>query len=148
MTTQDNTTLDNKNTLLIIHHLNRFLIVGLSAIALAFDGCQIPDLFYGVSIIIWLWLPEIEIIETKVTKNTIKQFSIVFLAASMIIAIYMVIGSFVKMSQWLPNYEIWLLLSILLMGVISIFYKTIIWLAINNPVRNIGKEYRNEGALK
>ncbi|MEE9362047.1 MAG: hypothetical protein V3U92_05560, partial [Cellulophaga sp.] len=100
------------------------------------------------SIIIWLWLPEIEIIETKVTKNTIKQFSIVFLAASMIIAIYMVIGSFVKMSQWLPNYEIWLLLSILLMGVISIFYKTIIWLAINNPIRNIGKEYRSEGALK
>ncbi len=149
MTTQDiNIEIENKNNSLVFYHLNRLLIVGLSAIALSLNGYQTPDTYYGASIVIWLWLPEIEVIERKIARTPIKQFSIVFLSCFMVIAIYMGLGAFVEFIQWLTGYKIWLLLSILIMGVFSLVYKTIVLLAINNPVHNIGKEYRNEGALK
>jgi hypothetical protein len=148
MATQDNTIdIDNEKNSLVIYHLNRLLIVGLSAIALSLNGYQTPDTYYGASIVIWLWLPEIEVLERKIARTPIKQFSIVFLSCFMVIAIYMLLGNFVEFIQWLSGHEVWVLLAILVMAGFSLVYKTIVLLAINNPVKNIGKEFRTE-ALK
>lgn len=95
----------------------------------------------------WLWLPEIETIERKVAKSTVKELSIVLMTAFIGIALHLILREFIQISQLLSNPEIWILLAIISIGVISYFYKTIIWLASNNPINNIGKEF-NEGALK
>ncbi len=151
MTNQDNiidynADIEKENNSFVFYHMNRLLIVALSTIALAFDGYQVPDIFYGVSIVIWLWLPEIELIERKITRKIIKQFSIMLLSASIVIAIYMILFTFVQISQLLPYYKPWLMLVIVVTGSIPLFLKMIIWLATNNPVDNIGNEFKNEGA--
>ncbi len=149
MTTQDNTIkIDNEKRSFVFYHVNRLLIVALSTIALAFDGYQIPDVYYGASIVIWLWLPEIEVLERKMTRHKIKQFSITLLSAFMMIAIYIGLGKIMPLIQWQPGFAIWLLLCIIGVGSLFLLYKTIILLVMNNPIQNIGKAFKSEAELR
>ena len=151
MTTKDNIIIKGEEkTNFLFHHLNRLIIVALVMIDLSF-----------ASIIIWLWLSEIELFEQKLTRKirnlnctNIKRFSIILLTAFMVFTFYFtlevleVLEVFVKINQVLPDYEVWIFLAFIFTAVITLFYNSINWLIINNPVNNIGKEFRHEGAFK
>ncbi len=163
MTTQDNIIINGEEkTAFLFHHLNRLIIVGLSTIALAFDDYQTPDIFYGISIIIWLWLSEIELFEQQLTQKIrsldctklIKQISIILLTVFIVITFYLTLDAleelevFVQINQALLSYDVWIFLVVIFTAAITLFYSPINWLIINNPVDNIRKEFRHEGAVK
>ncbi len=146
MTMKDNTiqALESENNFFV--HLNRLLIVSILAYTLLLDDYQTSDKYFGLLTVIWLWESELRTIEIRIAgRHPIKQFFVAFITASVIVSIYIV---FVKISPWLFSYEVWFLLAFVLAVVVPIFFKTIHWLVINSPVYNIGKECRNEGALK
>lgn len=146
MTMKDNTiqALESENN--FFAHLNRLLIVSILAYTLLLDDYQTSDKYFGLLTVIWLWENELRAIEIRIAgRHPIKQLFVAFITASVIVSIYIV---FVKISPWFFSYEIWFLLAFVLAVVVPIFFKTIHWLVINSPVHNIGKECRNEGALK
>ena len=117
----------------LIYHGNRFLIIGLSILGLVFDGYQTPDIYFGLSIVIWIYLPELEQIEKSVIDNVLFEvalkvlfFYIMF--AAMIFKYVTFEGSDMSLlSEWiLGSINIWLFFSILIMLVIM--YKLINWL--------------------
>ena len=49
--------------------LNKIIIAILSIFGLLLDGLNDADWCYGISVILWLWLPECSRIETNVLKK-------------------------------------------------------------------------------
>ena len=52
-----------------IHNFNRALVCALSTMGMLMDGLAINDLPYCISLVIWLSLPEVEVIEEKLVKK-------------------------------------------------------------------------------
>lgn len=46
-----------------LNNLNRLIIVALTFVGLAIDDYQFTDIIFGLSVLIWLFLPEINKIE-------------------------------------------------------------------------------------
>lgn len=46
-----------------LHNTNRIIIATLTALGLLMDGYQLSDLFFAVSVVIWIWLPECDLLE-------------------------------------------------------------------------------------
>ena len=57
------TNITNKTIIFVIHQASRLLIAILSFIGLSLDSYQLSDCFFGLSIILWVWLPEFDKIE-------------------------------------------------------------------------------------
>ena len=54
-----------------LHNTNRIIIATLTIVGLLMDGYQLSDLIFGLSVIIWLWLPECDQLE----EITLNKFS-------------------------------------------------------------------------
>ena len=64
---------DNEKKNFVIYQGNRLLIAALSFIGLLLDGYQLSDLFFGFSIILWVWLPELDALEEHILKRKAHQ---------------------------------------------------------------------------
>ena len=67
------TTSDNEKKNFVIYQGNRLLIAALSFIGLLLDGYQLADLFFGFSIILWVWLPELDALEEHILNRKTHQ---------------------------------------------------------------------------
>ena len=64
--THTNITTTSEKKIFVIHQVNRLLIAVLSFIGLALDSYQPSDCFFGLSIILWVWLPEFDRMEENI----------------------------------------------------------------------------------
>lgn len=48
-----------------IHNLNRLLIATLSCAGFAMDGIDSSDVLFTISLLLWVWLPECDVVEGK-----------------------------------------------------------------------------------
>ena len=70
------TTTDKEKKMFVIYHGNRLLIATLSFIGLILDGYQLDDLIFGCSVILWIWLPEIDALEKYLLNKGSKSKSL------------------------------------------------------------------------
>lgn len=56
-----------------LNNLNRLIIIGLTMVGLATDDYQFTDIIFGISVVLWLYLPELNKIEAigldKLARN-------------------------------------------------------------------------------
>lgn len=48
----------------MLRHLHRGFIAGLSLLGMVIDGLQLSDLFLQGAALIWLWAPELQVLES------------------------------------------------------------------------------------
>jgi xanthosine utilization system XapX-like protein len=141
MTTQNNSIIARTRNESFIYHGNRLLIVALSVAGLLVENRQISNLLFSISIVLWLWISELEIIENKIFS---KASFLMFTVAILVIIAYLSLGViFSAIDVLLPAKPLAIIFSIIAsIAVASLLYRAIHWLMINNPVKNIGKEHK------
>jgi len=58
-----------RNNLHLIHEVNRYLIASLSVIGFFLDGIQPTDPVFITALVLWLWQPEWDQLESKFITN-------------------------------------------------------------------------------
>jgi cytochrome bd-type quinol oxidase subunit 2 len=111
-----------------------------AGLLLSVEDRQVSNLLFSISIILWLWLSELEVIERKLFSKA-NKILLILAVALLIVMAYASLGVFFSaINEWLPDPLAWIFSIVAFIAVASLFYNAIHWLAVHNPVGNIGKE--------